>query len=179
MPETSVLLSREAGLSKVFHQVFLGIGSNINPERNIRQGLEDLRKLDKHLKVSRTYQSESFGFEGPPFLNLAALMTISRELSDLVSDLKEIEFNHGREPDLSKYSSRTLDIDILMFDDLSGVFGETILPRPEITKSAYVLKPLADLAPTVLLPGSSTPIGTLWREFDQHSQPVIERPICW
>ena len=161
------------------HQVFLGIGSNINPIENIRSGLNHLRTLDPDLKVSNTYESKAIGFEGPVFLNLAVMLKTSKTLPGLIKLFKNIEHLHGREPHLEKYSSRTLDIDILTFDGLHGVYDGIVLPRPEVTINAYVLRPLAEIAPKMALPGSTTTMASLWRAFDEDSQPLIEMSICW
>jgi len=159
--------------------VFLGIGSNIEPVENIKSGLIQLRHLDKKLTVSKTYQSEAVGFEGPRFLNLVAMIRTSKSIPELITILKNIEFTHGREPHLKKYSSRTLDIDVLTYDNLQGSYDGMLLPRPEIVDQAYVLRPFAELAPDTSLPGSSYTMQALWKAFDKKSQPLTEMSICW
>jgi 2-amino-4-hydroxy-6-hydroxymethyldihydropteridine diphosphokinase len=166
-------------LTEIHHHVFLGIGSNIEPIKNIRSGLNDLRNLDARLKVSNTYESQAVGFEGPDFLNLVVMLETSNTLPGLVKILKRIEHHHGREPHLTKYSSRTLDIDVLTYDEFHGIYDGIVLPRPELRNNAYVLRPLAELAPTMVLPGSTSTIASLWEEFAQKSQPLVEMSICW
>ncbi len=175
----SVSLSSAAILTEPLHLVFIGIGSNNNPIENIRSGLIQLRKLDEQLVVSKTYQSKAVGFEGPHFLNLVVRMQTPMAIPELTKILKKIELTHGREPHLKKYSSRTLDIDVLTFDDLHGIHDGMVLPRPEILVNAYVLQPFAELAPNMLLSGSSTTMATLWEAFDRNSQPLVEMPVCW
>jgi 2-amino-4-hydroxy-6-hydroxymethyldihydropteridine diphosphokinase len=161
------------------HTVFLGIGSNIKPVDNIKSGLTYLRGLDETLVLSKTYQSESSGFEGPDFLNLVAKTRTSKSIPELIRTLKDIERAHGREPLLNKHSSRTLDIDVLTYDDLQGDFDGMRLPRPEIIEQAYVLRPFAELAPDTFLPGSTCTLGILWAAFDEQSQPLTEMSVCW
>ena len=110
-------------MTEIPHQVFLGIGSNINPSNHIRSGLVQLRELDAGLKISKTYESKAVGFEGPDFLNLVVMIKTSNSLTRLAKVLKKIEHNHGREPHLKKYSSRTLYIDVLTYDDLHGIYN--------------------------------------------------------
>lgn len=171
--------SNEEALTRILHQVFLGIGSNINAEYNIRSALKSLKALDDAMESSKTYQSESIGFCGPPFLNLVVRITTHKRLLDLSLHLREIEANHGRLGVLEKYSSRTLDIDILTYDDCIGMHEGIELPRPEIILNAYVLRPFAELTPQLMLPGSNESLEELWRLFDQSSQPLVEMTVCW
>ncbi len=160
-------------MTRILHQVFLGIGSNLDAELNIGSALKSLRAFDEQMNTSKTYQSEAIGFCGPPFLNLVVSITSHKSLIDLSSSLKEIEENQGRLEVLEKYSSRTLDIDILTYDDLVGIHGGIELPRPEIRLNAYVLRPFAELTPQLMLPGSTDTLEELWRLFDQASQPLV------
>jgi 2-amino-4-hydroxy-6-hydroxymethyldihydropteridine diphosphokinase len=161
------------------HQVFLGIGSNIDAEFHISGALECLKTFDVNMRTSKTYRSEAVGFHGPPFLNLVVGIRTHRRLSDLSLSLKEIEKNHGRTNPVEKYSSRTLDIDILTFDELVGLHDGIELPRPEIRLNAYVLRPFAELTPRLILPGSGYRLESIWQGFDHESQPLVETTVCW
>ncbi len=156
------------------HRVFLGIGSNIDAETNIRSVLARLRDLDSEMIFSSIYRSEAMGFSGPPFLNLVTGIRTGESLKDLSSQLKAMERDHGRAEGLHKYSSRTLDIDILLYDDLAGLQSGIELPRPEIRLNAYVLRPFAELKPKLKLPGSGDTLEALWESFDQASHPLAE-----
>ncbi|MBQ75433.1 MAG: 2-amino-4-hydroxy-6-hydroxymethyldihydropteridine diphosphokinase [Gammaproteobacteria bacterium] len=156
------------------HQVFLSIGSNIDAEANIRSVLIRLRDIDREMTSSRVYRSEAMGFNGPPFLNLVTGIRTGKSLQDLSSHLKAIEREHGRAEGLQKNSSRTLDIDILLYDDLAGQHSGIELPRPEIRLNAYVLRPFAELKPLLKLPGTGDTLEAMWQSFDQSSQPLIE-----
>lgn len=165
-------------MTRILHQVFLGIGSNIDAEHNIGSGLKSLKTFHPEMNISRTYQGEAIGFLGPPFLNLVVDFRTSKSLTDLLLSLKEIEKNHGRVGS-ERYSSRTLDIDILTYDDFVGIHSGIELPRPEIRLNAYVLRPFAELTPQLVLPGSTESLEELWRLYDQASQPLVEMAVRW
>lgn len=128
-------------------RVYLSIGSNIDRERNIRGGLEALERDFGPLMLSPVYESEAVGFEGEPFFNLVVGLDTELSVGELAARLHEIEVQHGRVRHERKFSSRTLDIDILTRGDAVGEFDGVKLPRDEILKHAFVLLPLADLAP--------------------------------
>jgi len=128
-------------------EVFLGLGSNIDPIPSLRAGLAILRKEYGVLECSSVYESAAVGFEGPAFLNLAVKMVTALPLADLIRGLRHIEYQFGRPLSATPFSSRRLDIDILLYGDKVGEFSKVILPRPEILYNAHVLVPLAELIP--------------------------------
>ena len=93
-------------------------------------------------------------------------------MGELQSALRDIEFRHGRAANATRFSARTLDIDILTLGDLSGLIDGVRLPRPEITENAFVLRPLAELAGDVLHPELKISYAELWAGYDQASQPL-------
>ncbi len=127
------------------HKVYVGIGSNIEPIVHIKNCVLSLNSKFSNLKLSPVYESSSMGFDGPNFYNLAARFETISDISDLKKQLNEIENLNGRSLGEVKFSSRTLDIDILYYDDLIDL-GRNI-PRNEITKFDFVLRPLFDLDP--------------------------------
>ncbi len=132
------------------HKVFVGIGSNIDPVANIKECINCLEQKFNHLKLSPIYESSSMGFEGPNFYNLAASFETDFDLISLKQYLNEIETSAGRLLGEAKFSSRTLDIDILYFDDL--IDKDKNIPRGEIIKFDFVLRPLYDIAPAHIHP---------------------------
>ncbi|WP_086930915.1 2-amino-4-hydroxy-6-hydroxymethyldihydropteridine diphosphokinase [Agarilytica rhodophyticola] len=158
-------------------KVLLGIGSNIDPEINIRNGIEALSSCLKHILLSPVYESRAIGFTGDNFLNLVVAGHTHLPLGEFATVLRDIEYRFGRERDASKYSSRYLDIDILTYDDLVGEFHSIALPRDEILNRAFVLKPLADLVPDALHPQVQKNYRDLWCDFDQEGQDIWLSPF--
>lgn len=133
-------------------RVYLGIGSNIDPEQNIPAGLEQLSAGVEVLRLSPCYRSPAVGFDGPEFINLVAEIETALSVAELNQCLKQIETGFGRAADAVKYSSRALDIDILLFGDLKGGQSGIELPRPDVHEYAFVLRPLLDLIPEGVCP---------------------------
>ncbi len=128
-------------------RVYLSLGSNIDRAENIRSGLEALEREFGSLELSPVYESEAVGFDGEPFFNLVVALETDLSVGELADRLRRIENRHGRVRSERKYSSRTLDIDILTWGDRVGIIDGVELPREEILKHAFVLRPLVDLAP--------------------------------
>ncbi|EGN76215.1 2-amino-4-hydroxy-6-hydroxymethyldihydropteridine pyrophosphokinase [Idiomarina sp. A28L] len=148
--------------------ISIGIGSNINREANIRGAVLHLSRHYPLLQVSPVYESEALGFTGPPFYNLVVSFFTSNTLLEVQQQCKDIEESFGRPAETEKYSSRTLDLDILMFGDRvqeNSANGEPDLPRSEILTSAFVLKPLADLHPLHRHPTKKQSFQELWKLF--------------
>ncbi|MCH8502162.1 MAG: 2-amino-4-hydroxy-6-hydroxymethyldihydropteridine diphosphokinase [Aliidiomarina sp.] len=166
-------------------RVFLGLGSNLNREHNIVCGVRALESEFRQVSLSPIYESEAFGFEGPAFFNLVAEVQTQASLSSIQSICKAIELEYGRVESDSKYSSRTLDIDILLYGDLvqAKTAQEPALPRADVLTRAYVLKPLADLIPFAHYPHSDKTFQQLWREFQHtdigHQQPIQRLAMSW
>jgi len=143
---------------------FLSLGSNTDAERHIRAGMEALEAAFPGCRFSPVYRSIAVGFEGNDFINLAACVETAMQPRELRAWLRALEDRHGRDRSLPRYSDRTLDIDILLFDDLVLHEDGLDLPRGEILKFAHVLKPLADLAPDLAHPVDGRSIAELWRD---------------
>jgi 2-amino-4-hydroxy-6-hydroxymethyldihydropteridine diphosphokinase len=153
-------------------RVFLGLGSNVRPAHFLRLGIAELRDLLGELRLSPVYEGAAMGFDGEPFWNLVAEARTSLAVGELQQALRRIEYAHGRPQQASRNSPRTLDIDILTHGDTVGVVEGVELPRGEITRHAFVLRPLAELAPDAVHPASGTSYLELWQRFDQASQPL-------
>lgn len=160
-------------------RVFLGIGSNIERERYLTVGLDALHGLFHDLALSSVYDSAAVGFSGQPFLNLVAAVTTDLPLETLAARLRHIETEHGRAENAARFSPRHLDIDILTYDDAVGTFSGVKLPRDEILENAFVLCPLAELAPDTLHPQAKRSYGALWNDFDRASQPLTRVNFWW
>lgn len=161
------------------HLVYLGLGSNIRPAHHITAGLDELDRHFELICVSSVYESEAVGFAGDNFLNLVAGIRTALTLSDLHHRLRALEFDYGRDEDCTKFSSRTLDIDILTYDDLSGEHDGIDLPRGETLTNAFVLCPFAEIAPELILPGQTESLHALWQRYDTSRQPITKLPFNW
>ena len=144
---------------------YLGIGSNQDPERHIRLAIEWLQNTFIDAAFSPIYRSRSVGFSGADFINLVARIETHAPLLDLKELLNAFEDSHGRRRDAPKFSDRTLDIDILLYDEIQLESPSLTLPRPEIFRFAHVLKPLADLSPELEIPGADRTVAQLWADF--------------
>jgi len=147
-------------------EVFISIGSNINREHHIRAAVHGLRELDPALLLSPVYETTAVGFDGPPFYNLVASLN-AQSVDELKSQLQALENRALRDRSAEKFSSRTLDLDILLFGDADLRDMGYDIPRQEILRYAFVLKPLSDLAAQHHYPGSKKTIKQLWLEFEQ------------
>lgn len=160
-------------------RVYLGVGSNIERERYITAGLDALLGLFGDLSLSPVYDSDAIGFDGQPFLNLAVEVRTGLSVAELARTLRHIEFEHGRPPNASRFSARQLDIDILTYGDLTGHIDGVELPRGEILENAFVLCPLADLAPGEYHPVVGRTYAELWRDFDKNTQSIARVAFQW
>jgi 2-amino-4-hydroxy-6-hydroxymethyldihydropteridine diphosphokinase len=160
-------------------RVFLGVGSNIERERYICAGLDALKGLFGDLALSSVYDSVAIGFEGQPFLNLVVAVDTDLAVDQLARVLRHIEVEHGRPVNATRFSPRQLDIDILTYDDAIGVIGGVNLPRDEILENAFVLCPLAELAPDTMHPVLPQTYLALWQAYDQSSQDLVKINFEW
>ena len=159
--------------------VYLGVGSNIERERYIVAGLDALQGMFGELALSSVYDSAALGFEGQPFLNLVVRVETDLSVGELARRLRHIEVEHGRPVNATRYSARQLDIDILTYDDETGVIDGVELPRGEILENAFVLCPLAELAPDALHPVLGRSYFDLWRAYDPATQPLVRVDFEW
>ncbi|HEY7773354.1 MAG TPA: 2-amino-4-hydroxy-6-hydroxymethyldihydropteridine diphosphokinase [Marinagarivorans sp.] len=150
--------------------VFLGLGSNQNAKTVLTSALAALRASFGELVLSPVYESESVGFTGDNFLNMVVQIHTELSVGKLLEALRAIEDDHGRDRTQPKFSGRTLDIDILTYDALVGCIDGVVLPRDEVLKNAFVLRPLADTWPSALHPELQRSYRALWAEYDQTSQ---------
>ena len=147
--------------------VFVAAGSNIEPERNLRQALAELRRLYPGLRVSPAYRNPPFGFEGADFINLVVVFETDDTLEEVVRKLRQIEERCGRPRNAPKWSARAMDLDILLYGDLVLETPELRLPRADLVRRAYMLRPAADLAPGLRHPTLGQTLAQLWQAFDK------------
>ena len=157
--------------------VYVSIGSNLDPENMVRRGVAALRDEFGAVHCSPVYHNAAVGFDGAPFLNLVCRFDSDRPVTAIDQVLHRIEDDNGRRRDGPDVSSRTLDLDLLLYGDLRLQQGKLKLPRDEITRYAFVLRPLADLAPDLKYPGSETTMSELWQRFDANAPPLKQVPL--
>jgi len=153
-------------------RVYVSIGSNIDRRRNVAAAISALAREFGELQQSRTYETEAVGFEGDPFYNLVVGFESELGPQQIAQILRRIEDDRGRQRSSGKFSARTLDLDLLLYDDLVLDEQGLKLPRPEILDYAFVLRPLAEIAGELRHPVTGFSFATLWDEFDPTAQPM-------
>ncbi|MCP3045465.1 2-amino-4-hydroxy-6-hydroxymethyldihydropteridine diphosphokinase [Xanthomonas euvesicatoria] len=148
--------------------VLLSLGSNVQPTHYLRLAVVALRARFGQIVVSPAYRTPAVGFEGPDFVNNAVVLQTDLELDALDHWLHALEDAHGRDRSGPRFSDRTLDLDVVFFGDriVEGP-GHLRIPRPEL-KHAFVLKPLADIAPDFVDPLSGQTLAALWQAHPQY-----------
>ena len=149
--------------------VTISIGSNIDPERNIRRSIKELRTVFDELTISPVYQTEAVGFDGDDFLNLVVSLHTNKHVQSVSHELKSIEDRIGRDRSQARFSARSIDLDLLTYDDLVLNVPGVQVPRHEILQNAFVLKPLSDICGDQRHPENGQRYADLWREMQQRA----------
>ena len=159
--------------------VYVSIGSNIDRYRHIASSLDALSARFGELLISPVYESEAVGFAGDNFLNLVVGFRCPLSVAELSAALRQIEHANGRRRDGPKFGPRTLDIDILTYNDSVGEIDGVLLPRDEITKNAFVLLPLVDIAADCQHPALRISYAEVWQGYDRDSQKLWPVDFEW
>jgi 2-amino-4-hydroxy-6-hydroxymethyldihydropteridine diphosphokinase len=146
---------------------YISIGSNIDKEKNILSALRALAIFFGGVVVSSTYETEAVGFTGDTFHNLIVGFDSDLNVKTIAKQLRQIELDHGRTRECKKFSSRTLDLDLILYGDEVISDGRLQIPRDEIEKYAFVLEPLAEIAGDQKHPVSGISYRELWERFDK------------
>jgi 2-amino-4-hydroxy-6-hydroxymethyldihydropteridine diphosphokinase len=158
------------------HSAYLSLGSNLDPERHLRAAVAALRERFGDVVLSPVLRTPAIGFDGPDFLNAAAIIRTDLDPHALDAWLHALEALLGRDRSGPRFSSRTLDLDIVFYDDLvitPTPASHLQIPRPEL-QHAFVLQPLAQIAPDFRDPLSGSTITQLWAAHLQHATPLPE-----
>jgi len=152
------------------HLAALSLGSNQAPVQHLSAAVTALRQHFPGALISPAYRFAAVGFDGPDFVNAAAVIETGFDPWSLTTWLRALEDQHGRERNGPRFGNRTLDIDIVLFDQLILDPGSGLnIPRDEL-RHAFVLKPLADIAAHFQHPQQPYTIGQLWRQHPQHAE---------
>ena len=142
-------------------EIFVGLGSNIEPEANLRGALAALRLQFGELHCSSVYRSPAFGFVGPEFLNMVVGLSADVGVDALEVALSELENARGRDPG-KRSGSRTIDLDLLLYG--SRVDAARRLPRADVLEYPFVLAPLAEIAPRLAHPVTGILLERAWMD---------------
>lgn len=152
--------------------VYVAVGSNVAPEQNLALAAGELQREFPDVRFSPWYRNRAVGFEGADFINFVAGFDTELSLDAVLSRLHAIEALCGRPREAPRWAPRTMDLDVLLYGDLEE--PRLKLPRPDLLKRAFMLGPLAVLAPDLMHPTEKVTIGELWQRFDRDAHPLIE-----
>lgn len=150
-------------------RVYVSIGSNIDREQNIDAALRELSAAYQELQQSSVYESDAVGFDSAPFYNLVVGFRTDESPHAIQDSLHAIENRHGRLR-TAALSARTIDLDLLLYDDLVMSEGKLVLPRNDIDRYAFVLAPLAEIAGSARHPVTDISYADMWAAFDDSRQ---------
>ena len=152
-------------------RAYVGLGSNVEPERHLSLALHAMRTRFAGLQLSPIYKNHAVGFEGDDFLNAVAGIDTGLEVTELKSALDEIEVACGRARGAARFAPRTLDLDLLLYGSLVDAVAK--LPRGDILRYAFVLKPLADIAAVERHPLTGRSFAEEWAAFTGEKQGLM------
>jgi len=152
-------------------------GSNLDAPARLKQAAQALSARHPGTRYSRCYRNKAIGFDGPDFINFVAAVPVHGDPQLLKGELECIETQCGRPREAPKWAPRAMDLDILLFGDIVQDTPGLVLPRPDLTRWAFMLGPLAEIAPDLQHPTLHRRIGELWQDFDQRAHPLSIEPL--
>lgn len=155
-------------------QVYVAAGSNIEPERHLAMAVRELERQFPGVRFSPWYRNRAAGFEGEDFVNFVAGFATELEVAEVLRRLHAIEAACGRPREAPRWAPRSMDLDVLLYGERVCREPHLELPRPDLLKRAYMLGPLAALAPDLVHPTQRQTIGELWEQFDRAAHPLVE-----
>jgi len=159
---------------------YLCLGSNINPEENIRFAVQRIKRDFSFVKTSNLYKSSAVGFDGDDFLNVAVSIKTSFGLGELLRYTDALEQEAGRvRVCRGNFDSRTLDVDVVMFGDLTGEHKGRQWPSEDIQDNAHVLLPMSEIAGNRTHPALGVNFTQLWKEFEMEDQHLKQVKRTW
>ena len=156
-------------------RAFIGVGSNIEPAENVRRSLRLLAQGMRVVGVSTVYETEPEGRpQQPRYYNCVVEVETEAPPPELKRSLREIEDRLGRVRGEDRYAPRIIDLDILIYDDLVEQTEEMTLPHPDIEQRPYLAAALAELAPTLALPGTDLTLEALAEKLPEQGMRPLE-----
>ncbi len=157
--------------------VYLALGANLGDrEKNLRDALTQIAAFVEIKRVSSIYETEPWGVRDQPwFLNLVCVGTTTLSPVDLLRRAKKIENEMGRAEGI-RFGPRPIDIDILFYDDVIELSPALTIPHPRLHERAFVLVPLAEIAPTFVHPRLRATVRVLLERLDSTEQVRLYRP---
>jgi len=160
-------------------RVFVGVGSNIDRAASIRAAVRELRRAFGPLTLSPVYESAPVGFSGDNFYNLVAAFETQLDPAAVAGALHGMERGLGRSRKGPRFASRLIDLDLLLYGDRVVEQNGLTLPRPDIERYAFVLRPLADIAGDVHHPRTGATFREMWQAFGDHGQELWPVDFDW
>ena len=146
-------------------RAWISIGSNIDAHNNVAGAIRELRKTFGDVMLSPVYEARAVGFDGPAFVNLVAGIETELPAAEVARRLGDIEARFGRVRGEAAFSSRTLDLDLLTYGNTASSVNGKPLPREDILKYAFVLRPLAEVAPNERHAMDGRTYAEIWSAF--------------
>jgi 2-amino-4-hydroxy-6-hydroxymethyldihydropteridine diphosphokinase len=157
-------------------EVFVAAGSNVAAGQHLRCAARELSAEFPGARFSAWYRNRAADGVGADFVNLAAGFDTSLPLREVRARLRDIEERCGRSREWPVPRPPPLDLDLLLYGDLVCVEPGFELPRPELLTRAYMLGPLAELAPQARHPTAQLSFAELWQRFDRAAHPLERLP---
>ena len=166
--------SRPAGAANGLVDVYVAAGSNVDASRNLQLALSLLRNVYTPVRISPAYSNKAVGFSGDDFINLVVEFSTRDAVAEVRRQLQLIEAKCGRPLNAQKWAPRTMDLDILIYGEVISNEPGLILPRPDLVRRPYMLRPMADIAPEALHPTLHRSMRELWEAFDSNGHEMLE-----
>jgi 2-amino-4-hydroxy-6-hydroxymethyldihydropteridine diphosphokinase len=157
-----VEITRNRQLAAARNLAYIGLGSNIDPERHLPQAIQELKQQFTVWAISPVYESPAWGSIGQAnYLNAAMLIETKLNPNELLTALREIETKLGRIRGQDKFAARTIDLDLVLYNHIIDVVDRHHIPDPTIVTYPHLARTLADIAPGYLHPITGQPLAEI------------------
>ncbi|MCH2192929.1 2-amino-4-hydroxy-6-hydroxymethyldihydropteridine diphosphokinase [Kordia sp.] len=167
----------------MLHTTYISIGSNVGDKRaHLQNAVQQLSaKIGRVIKISPIYKTPSWGYDGNDFYNACLCVKTALSPAEMMTEILEIEVSLGRIRSHKKeYQDRTIDIDIIFYEDTIMETGLLVLPHPLAYERKFVMQPLCDIAPSKIHPIHKKTVSQLNTKISDEgmevSEEVLENP---